>query len=363
MRQKEGKIMSKKNIAVLFGGQSSEHEVSCVSVQTVIANINQDNYNILIIGITKEGKWLKVDSVDDIKSGEWVNGKVSAVISPDATMRGVILIDGNKITVEKIDVVFPVLHGLYGEDGTVQGVLELARIPYVGCGVLASSVSMDKIYTKIIVDTLGIRQADYVIVRKNDLNDMDSVVAKIEAKIAYPVFIKPSNAGSSRGVSKAENREALIDGLYEAAKHDRKILVEETIIGREIECAVLGSGEVRASGVGEILAASDATFYDFDAKYNNADSKTVISPDLPAETVEKVRTDAVEIFKAVDGYGLSRVDFFVTKDTNEVVFNEINTLPGFTAISMYPMLWEAKGIGKPQLVEKLIQSALVRFEG
>lgn len=355
--------MSKKNIAVLFGGQSSEHEVSCVSVQTVIANINQDNYNILIIGITKEGKWLKVDSVDDIKSGEWVNGKVSAVISPDATMRGVILIDGNKITVEKIDVVFPVLHGLYGEDGTVQGVLELARIPYVGCGVLASSVSMDKIYTKIIVDTLGIRQADYVIVRKNDLNDMDSVVAKIEAKIAYPVFIKPSNAGSSRGVSKAENREALIDGLYEAAKHDRKILVEETIIGREIECAVLGSGEVRASGVGEILAASDATFYDFDAKYNNADSKTVISPDLPAETVEKVRTDAVEIFKAVDGYGLSRVDFFVTKDTNEVVFNEINTLPGFTAISMYPMLWEAKGIGKPQLVEKLIQSALVRFEG
>ncbi|MBQ5736060.1 MAG: ATP-grasp domain-containing protein, partial [Lachnospiraceae bacterium] len=178
-----------------------------------------------------------------------------------------------------------------------------------------------------------------------------------------PVFIKPSNAGSSRGVSKAENREALIDGLYEAAKHDRKILVEETIIGREIECAVLGSGEVRASGVGEILAASDATFYDFDAKYNNADSKTVISPDLPAETVEKVRTDAVEIFKAVDGYGLSRVDFFVTKDTNEVVFNEINTLPGFTAISMYPMLWEAKGIGKPQLVEKLIQSALVRFEG
>ena len=363
MRQKEGKIMSKKNIAVLFGGQSSEHEVSCVSVQTVIANINQDNYNILIIGITKEGKWLKVDSVDDIKSGEWVNGKVSAVISPDATMKGVILIDGNKTTVEKIDVVFPVLHGLYGEDGTVQGVLELARIPYVGCGVLASSVSMDKIYTKIIVDTLGIRQADYVIVRKNDLNDMDSVVAKIEAKIAYPVFIKPSNAGSSRGVSKAENREALIDGLYEAAKHDRKILVEETIIGREIECAVLGSGEVRASGVGEILAASDATFYDFDAKYNNADSKTVISPDLPAETVEKVRTDAVEIFKAVDGYGLSRVDFFVTKDTNEVVFNEINTLPGFTAISMYPMLWEAKGIGKPQLVEKLIQSALVRFEG
>ena len=255
---------------------------------------------------------------------------------------------------------FPVLHGLYGEDGTVQGIFELAGIPYVGCGVLASAVSMDKLYTKIIVDTLGIRQAGYVAVRKEELSRMDEVTARVEAALAYPVFIKPCNAGSSKGVSKAGNREELISGLLEAANHDRKILVEETIIGREIECAVLGGTEVKATGVGEILAAAD--FYDFEAKYHNAESKTVLDPELPAETVEEIRRDAVAIFKAVDGFGLSRVDFFVTRDGGEVVFNEINTLPGFTAISMYPMLWENRGIAKPQLVEKLIQMAFSRKE-
>ena len=265
--------------------------------------------------------------MDDIRSGEWRNGKVSATILPGATKKCAILMDGDKVTEVKRDLVFPVLHGLHGEDGTIQGLLELARIPYVGCGVLASAVGMDKLYTKIIVNNLGIRQADYEPVMSEQLADMDAVIARVEKHFSYPVFIKPSNAGSSKGVSKAENREELENGLKEAANHDRKILVEEMIVGREIECAVFGGGkeEVKASGVGEILAAAE--FYDFDAKYYNAESKTVTDPELPGNAAEEVRKAAAAIFKAVDGYGLSRVDFFVKED-GEIVFNEINTMPG-----------------------------------
>lgn len=350
--------MEKKVIAVLFGGQSSEHEVSCVSAVTIISNINRDVYDVILIGITKDGRWIKVDSVEEIQSGAWRDGATTAVISPDRKQSAILFIHGDKVEVKHVDVVFPALHGLYGEDGTVQGLLELSGIPYVGCGVLASAVAMDKLYTKIIVDTLGIRQAAYVPVYDRDLSDIHNVIHKIESKLIYPMFIKPSNAGSSQGVTKAHNREQLEAGLLLAGKHDRKILVEETIVGREIECAVLGGNEVRASGVGEILAAAE--FYDYDAKYNNEESKTVISPDLPEGKASEFSDNAIKIFKAIDGFGIARVDFFLEADTNEVVFNEINTLPGFTAISMYPMLWEAKGISKGQLVEKLIQSAFVR---
>ena len=351
--------MNKKRAAVIFGGQSSEHEISCLSAVTIIDNINRDTYDVLIIGITKEGKWLKVNSIEDIKDGSWKNSQAAAVVSPDREHHGAIVIEDGRMEIVKIDVIFPALHGLFGEDGTVQGIFELSGIPYVGCGVLASAVSMDKGYTKIIADTLGIRQAEYVLVHSSDLEDMQGVIECIESKLNYPVFVKPCNAGSSRGVSKASDRKSLSAGLTEAARHDVKILVEETIVGREIECAVLGGSDVRASGVGEILAASDCAFYDYDAKYINAASKTVIDPDLPEKTVEEIRKDAVEIFKAVGGFGLSRVDFFVTKE-NEVVFNEINTLPGFTSISMYPTLWENRGISKSQLVEKLLQMAYTR---
>lgn len=350
----------KKNIAVLFGSRSSEHEVSCVSAANVISNIDTDNYNIIIIGITKDGRWLKVDSVEDIKSGKWLDGTTTAIISPDTSHKGIILINNSSIEIQPIDVAFPVLHGLNGEDGTIQGLFEMAHIPYVGCGVVASGVSMDKLFTKIIVDTLGIRQAKYVSINASELSDMESAYTKVESILDYPVFIKPSNAGSSRGISKAHNREELIEGLKEAANHDRKILVEETIIGRELECAVLGSKSPIASGVGEIVAAAE--FYDYDAKYNNAESREDISPDLPEGVEQTIREYALRIFSAVDGYSLSRVDFFLEKDTNEIVFNEINTLPGFTSISMYPMLWEAKGISKTQLIEKLIQTGINRFE-
>lgn len=356
----EMKTIDRKKIAVLFGGQSSEHIVSCMSAANVIAQIDLERYEPVLIGITEEGHWVKADSLEDVKSGAWRQSGVEAVISPDATKKCVIFTEQGKTWEEKIDVAFPVLHGLYGEDGTVQGLLELAQIPYVGCGVLASAVSMDKLYTKIIVDDLGIRQADYVPVMSWKMKkDMDGVVKQIEDKFSYPVFVKPSNAGSSRGVSKAENREELVAGLLEAANHDRKILVEETIVGHEIECAVLGGGQkpVRSSGVGEILAAAE--FYDFDAKYYNEESRTVIDPELPGDSVARVRKAAEQIFNAVDGYGLARVDFFVNND-GEVVFNEINTLPGFTAISMYPMLWEAAGIPKKELIGQLIELAFER---
>ena len=351
--------MEKKTIAVLFGGQSSEHVVSCMSAANVVEQIDTDKYNLLLIGITEDGHWLKAPSLDSIRDGSWRESRAEAVILPDATKKCVLIKEGSSWQEIAIDGAFPVLHGLYGEDGTVQGLFELARIPYVGCGVLASAVSMDKLYTKIIVDDFGIRQAAYEPVMKEQLSHMDEVVSRIEARFSYPVFIKPSNAGSSKGVSKAENRNSLIEGLSEAARHDRKILVEETIVGREIECAVFGGGTmpVEASGVGEILAAAD--FYDFDAKYYNEESRTVVDPELPGDAAETVRRNAAAIFSAVDGYGLARVDFFVKND-GEVVFNEINTLPGFTAISMYPMLWEARGIDKKTLVNRLIEHGLAR---
>jgi D-alanine-D-alanine ligase len=350
--------MSKKNLAIVFGGRSSEHEVSCVSVVTVANAVDRDEYQIYLIGITKEGEWLLADSVESIQDGSWRNSERYAVISPDTRGEMLVLPEGEQI---KLDVVFPVLHGMYGEDGTIQGLFEMSGIPYVGCGVFTSAASMDKFYTKVVVDTLDIRQAKYVPVLRHQLEQMDEVVARVEREQVYPVFVKPSKAGSSKGVSKAGNREELIAALNEAAKHDYKILVEECIVGREIECAVLGYGDsTRASGVGEILAAQDAAFYDFEAKYHNADSKTVIGPDLPEGKAEEIRKNAVAIFNALDGFGLSRVDFFLENGTNSVVFNEINTLPGFTSISMYPMLWNAEGYDIRKLVKTLIEMAYER---
>lgn len=352
--------MKKKRVAVLFGGQSSEHIVSCMSAANVIEQIDTDRYELLFIGITQEGHWLKADSLEAVKTGAWRESRTEAVISPDATKKCAVVTGPSGSENVPLDLVFPVLHGLYGEDGTVQGLLELAKIPYVGCGVLASAVSMDKLYTKQIVDDLGIRQADYVPVMVWRLKkDPDSVIRRIEERFSYPVFVKPSNAGSSRGVTKANSREELIAGLWEAARHDRKILVEEMIVGHEIECAVLGGGEhpVESSGVGEILAAAE--FYDFEAKYFNEESRTVVNPQLPKDAAARVKKAAEQIFNAVDGYGLARVDFFVT-DEGDVVFNEINTMPGFTAISMYPMLWEAAGISKKQLIGRLMELAFTR---
>lgn len=353
----------KKNIVVIFGGNSSEHQVSCVSSQTIIKNIDTDLYEVILVGITREGKWLFVDNAEELKQDTWRETGKKAILSPDAEAKELLVFEEDGVRSIKVDVIFPVLHGPNGEDGTIQGLFELARIPYVGCGVLASAVSMDKFYTKIVVDHIGgIRQAQFVGVHRADLKEMDRVVEEVEEKLSYPVFVKPSCAGSSNGVSKAKDREALIAALQLAAEHDSKILVEETINGREVECAVLGNEDVKASGIGEVLAAGEDGFYTYDSKYNNAESQTVTDPELPEGVAEQIRTAAVRIFKAVSGSGLSRVDFFVEHGTNDVVFNEINTLPGFTSISMYPMLWAARGLDTKTLVNQLISDCLGRFE-
>lgn len=349
--------MNKKTVAVVFGGCSSEHDISCISVQTVVKAMNPEKYDVILIGITKDGRWLLAESVESIADGSWRDSKVSAIILPDRGIHGVMVTDASgRSTCIRVDTAFPVLHGLYGEDGTIQGLFELADIPYVGCGVIASAASMDKFYTKIVAALTGVRQAEYTpIFGEKVKNDIEYALDKVESQRTYPVFVKPSRAGSSVGVSKACNREELRQALILAAKHDRKILVEEMIKGREIECAVLGTTRhAQASGLGEILAAD--VFYSYDAKYSNADSKTVVGPELPEGVTEKVRDYAVKIFRVLDGFGLARVDFFVCDD-GEIVFNEINTLPGFTSISMYPMLWNHEGLSNEEIIDRLIAMA------
>ena len=347
----------KKQLAVIFGGQSSEHDVSCVSAANIIEGIDKEKYEIHKIGITKEGNWLYVEEVDSIRDGSWREGTVTAIISPDHKFQGIWKTDGKSVELISIDVIFPVLHGLYGEDGTIQGLFEMSGIPYVGCGVLASAASMDKISTKIFADRIGIHQANYVVDIAKDCSEINRTMKIAEAKLSYPMFVKPSNAGSSQGVSKAHNREELKKAIELAKEHDHRVLIEENIDGREIECAVLGGEQVKASKVGEVVSSGE--FYDFDSKYNDENSKTIVDPDLPEAVKEKVRSNAVAIFKAVSGFGLARVDFFV-EESGEVVFNEINTLPGFTSISMYPMLWEAMGIDQKELLSRLIELAYER---
>ncbi len=348
---------NKKTVVVLFGGQSSEHEISRISATTVINNMDTEKYYILPVGITKQGQWLLYNGpVENIKNGDWEKYATPAIISPDASQKALLKIVGDKIKSISIDVVFPVLHGLYGEDGSIQGLLELAGVPYVGCGILSSSVSMDKLYTKLIVASEGdIAQADYVKVYRNELSNIDNIINDIELRLGYPCFIKPSNAGSSVGITKAHNSSELKNGLKIAGGYDKKILVEKAIIGREVECAVLGNNLIEASTIGEVII--NAEFYDYDAKYNDESSKTIIPANIDSEIIEQIQYKAKKIFKALDGTGLSRVDFFIEKDTNRIVFNEINTLPGFTSISMYPMLWEQKGISKTELINKLIELA------
>ena len=365
--------MSKKRVAVIFGGQSSEHEVSRVSAQSVIENIDKNKYDLVMIGITKEGKWLNYEGpIGMIGSGEWQEVAQKALLNAgnsddskdimatgDNSAKGMI----SHAAKEPIDVVFPVLHGCNGEDGTIQGLFELAGIPYVGCNVLGAAVGMDKAYTKIIFEKEGLPQGDYLVFSRKEISfKTDEVVAAVEARLTYPCFVKPSNAGSSVGVNKAGNREELIRALNIAAKNDRRVLVEEFINGREIECAVLGNDNPIASVVGEVVPCKD--FYDYEAKYQAGDSSRVDIPakNLSAETVQKIREYAVRAFKCLDCAGLSRVDFFVHKETGEIYINEINTLPGFTQISMYPKLWAESGIPYSELIDRLIELALERFE-
>jgi len=353
--------MAGKSVAVLFGGRSPEHEVSCVSALNIMHAINKDEWEILPVGITKEGHWLYVKDLDAIRDGSWKQSGIPAFLSPDSSSHVLYVKKEGCFETLPVDLVWPALHGEYGEDGTVQGLLEMAGIPYVGTGVLCSAVSMDKLYTKIVVDRLDIRQARYESYISYGTEDKEAVIERVEKRFGYPVFVKPARAGSSCGVSRADNREELVEAIRKALEIDRKVLIEEMIRGREIEMAVLqkADGTLGVTCPGEILAA--AAFYDYDAKYNNPESKTVIDPDLPENVKDELKKDALAIFRALDGQGLSRVDFFVT-DEGGVVFNEINTMPGFTNISMYPKLWEAEGFTQEELAAELMESGLRRYD-
>ena len=347
----------KKSLCVIFGGQSPEHDISCKSVTSILNNLNKDKYDIHTIGITKTGEWfLYTGDVKNIEGGAWKEDKEnlkSAIISPSSQDKAIIVFENDTYKKIKIDVIFPVLHGEYGEDGTIQGLFELAGVKYVGMGVLASANAMDKAYTKIVAQNAGVPQADWVIAIRG--KDIDKTILKAEEKIGYPCFVKPANTGSSVGVGKAHDRAELESALKEAFIYDRKVLIEENIDGHEVECAILGNENPEASTVGEIMPTVE--FYDFDAKYNDNSTKLQIPADLPTETIEEIRKYAVKVFRALDGQGLSRVDFFVKNSDGSVVFNEINTLPGFTNISMYPKLFNAVGIGYSELLDRLVELA------
>lgn len=353
--------MSKIKLGVIFGGISTEHDVSIVSGTSVIENLDKTKYEIFPIYISKDGKWNKyTKEISGIKTVELSEG-----------IKDVEKIQDVLEYLKQMDVIFPVLHGIGGEDGTIQGIFELINIPYVGCGVLASSVGMDKVYTKVILEKAGINQAPYEYVRKNKENyiyidkqfnektcTIEEICNIVDKNLKYPMFIKPSNSGSSVGINKAKNTQELKQAIEYASKFDNKILIEQGINAREIECAVLGNEEVIASCVGEILPAEE--FYSFDAKYNNQESKTMIPAQIDEEIQEELRKLAIKAFKAIDGKGLSRVDFFVENKTGKIYINEINTLPGFTKISMYPKLFEQVGVPYKELLDKLIQLAFDR---
>lgn len=324
-------------LGVIYGGISTEHDVSEMSAKSVIENLDREKYEIHEIYINKYGKWF--ENNEEIYNLVW--------------------------TLKELDVVFPVLHGLGGEDGTIQGLLEMLKVPYVGCGVLASSVGMDKVYSKIVFEKAGIPQAPYMYIKRIDeeyviinenFEEEQFELEKITEKLKYPMFVKPSNSGSSVGVKKATNSEELKMAIQYAGQYDTKILVEQGIDAKEVECAILDGEEVTASTIGEILPAED--FYSFDAKYNMPESKTVIPADITEEQTEEVRKLAVRAFKAIDGKGLARVDFFVEKETNKIYINEINTIPGFTKISMYPKLFETVGVSYSELLDKLVENAI-----
>ena len=354
-------------LAVIFGGISSEHDISCLSAASILRNLDKSKYEIHAVGITREGKWyyLPECDADAIESGAWENRNdlVPALLPPDRSIHGLVLLREGETEFVRLDCVFPVLHGVGGEDGTIQGLLEMAHIPYVGPGVAASACSMDKSLTKVVVEQEGVRQAAFYLARRHAFaKDAEAECAQAEQKLgSYPVFVKPCSEGSSVGVSKATDRASLKAGLAEAFKYDSKVLVEEFIDGHEIEVAVLGNEEPTATFAGEIAPSQE--FYTFEAKYVDGTSGLYIPAHISEKAMQTVREDAVRVYRALGCKGLSRVDFFCTYAEDEIVFNEINTIPGFTNISMYPKLQEHMGLAYADLIDKLIGFAMERDDG
>ncbi|MCB2354860.1 D-alanine--D-alanine ligase family protein [Clostridium estertheticum] len=339
----------KKKVAILFGGQSTEHEVSRASATSVLKNIDQTKYDIYPIGITKDGLWFQyTGKVENIENGEWETDEYFKMP------------EGQKVLFNKeVDVVFPVLHGSFGEDGTIQGMCKLYNIPCVGPGVMSSAICMDKIYTKYLLEKFNVKQADYVVINASEyVKDKDNLIARIEKELGYPVFIKPANGGSSVGITKAHDQKELIVGVIDALKYDRKILVEQAINAREIEVGVLGNDDPKAAIPGEVIPAKE--FYDYEAKYKNEESKLLIPAALNEAKLQRVKDEAIKIYKILDCAGMARVDFLVDKETEDIYLNEVNTIPGFTKISMYPKMWQATGKTYVELIDELIELAIER---
>ena len=355
-------------VGVLFGGRSGEHEVSLQSARAVMAGLERAGHDVVPIGITREGRWLVGgDPMRALSSGERTSEQSATMLPEPGRTSLVALSDradglerlGQEAPIGSLDVVFPVLHGTFGEDGTVQGLFELASIPYAGAGVLGSALGMDKVVQKTLWRGLGLPVVDYLSVPRRDIElDMRRVLSHIEEALGYACFTKPANLGSSVGVSKARQRDELEQALRTAARYDAKLLVERAIDARELEVGVLGNEDPVASVVGEIMPGAE--FYDYRAKYLDERSRAIIPADIAPQVADEVRRLAVRAFQAIDANGLARVDFFLERGTGRLFLNEINTMPGFTQISMYPKLWEATGIGYTDLITRLIELALER---
>src|SRR5215469_10428030 len=366
MPEKKQKI----RIGLVFGGRSGEHEESLASATSVMANLDKEKYQVVPIGITKEGSWLLgvapprlLEAEQASSHQEDLERSTAVTLTGDPSLRRLIPVRGSEQLGAEgaLDVVFPVLHGTYGEDGALQGLLEMANVPYVGCGVLGSALGMDKEKMKMIFSSVGLPVVEALTYRRNEWErSPEEIMDAVEQRMGYSCFVKPVNLGSSVGVNKAHNREELEHAIRIAAEYDRKIIIERSINCRELECSVLGNDEPIASVVGEVIASNE--FYDYNAKYIDNKSRTIIPADIPQATAEEVRRQSVQAFSALDLSGLARVDFFLEKETSKVYINEVNTLPGFTQISMYSKLWEASGVSYAELLDRLIELAIERHE-
>lgn len=348
-------------VGVLFGGRSTEHEVSVLSAQSIRAALDPKRYDVVPLYIDKEGHWLLGDSIPRLVHD--ATARTYVYLPPDPTQHGLVPASLNGAppgALPPLDVVFPVFHGLNGEDGTIQGLLELANVPYVGAGVLASALGLDKVFMKRAFGAAGLPVVDYVWTSRARFEQApEAFLDLVEERLGYPCFSKFANSGSSVATSKAHNREELKAGLELACHFDRKILVERAIDARELEVSVLGNHDPKTSIVGEIVPAHE--FYDYEAKYMDEGSKLLIPAPIPEPIADEIRALAIRAFQAIDAAGMARVDFFLERSSNRIFLNEANTIPGFTRISMYPKLWEASGVSYPALVDRLIELALERF--
>jgi D-alanine-D-alanine ligase len=369
-------LAKKLRVGVIFGGRSGEHEVSIRSARAVIESIDTKKYDVLPIAISKEGKWLPPadaakllpPSAHSFLPADFAaRGRGDVAILADPSHQGLISIAATRppLASEQLDVVFPVLHGPFGEDGTVQGLLEMANIPYVGCGVLASACGMDKVAMKLLFSQAGLPIGEYIwFLRSQWQSNPASVARRVARDIGFPCFVKPANLGSSVGVSKAMDKTGLIESVDLAARYDRKIIVEAALDAREIECAVIGNDEPEASLPGEYVVYDEAArFLDYTEKYADTGRvKFVVPAPLSKSMISRIQRMAIQVFKAVDGAGLARVDFFLTRDGQELLVNELNTMPGLTEVSGYPKMWEASGIPFPRVLDRLIELAFERHQ-